>query len=710
MHPPDTSFEMGKRDPETCAARRMTRKLLYLICLILSAFWAPISHAAGSEKFSNPALTAKLISVEDGVAPNAGTLSLGLDLELADGWKAYWRSPGEVGFPPEIDWQGSENLAAAEIFWPAPERFTAFGIENFGYHDRVVLPIQVLLESSGKPANLVANVTLLTCAKICVPHDFILNLVIPAGIGIDADAAKLITEFADKIPADPAVSDIVVTSASLDADALIITASTPNAFQSPDVFPEMGYAFTFGKPDIRVSASGKELWAKLPLLARDDTITPLRVTLTDGARAVTAEPKWSTTAAKPPFELLRALPGLSQILTFAAFAFLGGLILNVMPCVLPVLSIKLASVLTHSDRPTNVVRGGFLMSALGVLTFMWALAAGVLILQTYGIRVGWGLQFQSPIFLTIMFMVLAIFAANLFGVFEISLPSRLQSGMANSGGRDGYVGDFATGAFAAVLATPCSAPFLGTAIAFALTGRAVDVVIIFTSLGLGLALPYLLFAARPEWISYLPKPGRWMVIVKWVLGLLLALTAFWLLWVLSSVAGRWVAIAILCLSLVFVFLAAFPSFRALERLSSLTAIAMAALLIAANFASEPIARPSSQNWIAFDRSEIPRLVSEGKTVFVDVTADWCLTCKANKALVLDRQPVVGLLRSDDVVTMQADWTRPDPKIARYLEANNRFGIPFNIVYGPNAPNGILLSEVLSTETIRTALTASRAEN
>ena len=350
------------------------------------------------------------------------------------------------------------------------------------------------------------------------------------------------------------------------------------------------------------------------------------------------------------------------------------------------------------------------MSALGVMTFMWALAAGILSLQAFGITVGWGLQFQSPVFLTIMFMILAVFAANLFGIFEMSLPSRLQSRLANSGGREGYLGDFATGAFAAVLATPCSAPFLGTAIAFALTGRSIDVIIIFTMLGIGLALPYLVFAARPEWITHLPKPGRWMVIIKWVLGLLLALTAAWLLWVLSGVAGIWVAMAVLGLSLGLVLLTVVPKLGTFTRMISLAATSIVAILTAMFFAAVPSAQTVSENWVAFDSGEIPRLVSQGKTVFVDVTADWCLTCKANKALVLDRNPVAQLLMSNDVIKMQADWTRPDPKIARYLEANNRFGIPFNIIYGPNAPNGILLSEVLSSGKIKTALEEARKQN
>ncbi|MFQ1701850.1 protein-disulfide reductase DsbD family protein [Loktanella agnita] len=673
--------------------------LLFLLCIL----WASNLMAEVSEPYTSPAVTARLISVENAVPPNATTLSLGLDLKLEDGWKAYWRSPGEVGLPPQISWEGSQNLASAEILWPAPERFTAFGIENFGYHDRVVLPVQALLEDGGRPARLEAQVTLLTCSEICVPHDFDLSLDLPAGIGIDLNAGDLITEFANKVPLDPAASGIAIDTAVLTDDALYVVASSDKSFAMPDVFPEMGPSFTFGKPDIRTNSTGTQVWAKLPLYARNDVVPQVQITLTDGPRAVTATPSWSQEIPQPPFTLVKSRPDLSQIMAIAIFALLGGLILNVMPCVLPVLSIKLTSLLNQGDRPVQHFRYSFLMSALGVLVFMWGLAAVILILQSVGITVGWGVQFQSPAFLAVMFLVLAVFAANLFCLFEISLPSGLQTRLARSGARAGYGGDFATGAFAAVLATPCSAPFLGTAVAFALTGRPVDVMVVFTALGLGLALPYLLFAWKPGLIRMMPKPGGWMIVIKWVLGALLAGTAAWLLWVLSGVAGAPVAAFVLVMAILFAVVAAFPKIGSVTRTVSLSAIAIFSIAMTGSFTSPAEARQVDPNWVVFDRGEIPRLVSQGKTVFVDVTADWCLTCKANKALVLDRAPVADRLQGDDVTPMQADWTRSDPAISRYLESYDRFGIPFNIVYGPNAPDGLILSEVLSTGAVMTAL-------
>lgn len=681
-----------------------------LLLILSSVFWASVSSAEASDPYSNPAITARLISVENAVPPNAITLSLGLDIQLAEGWKAYWRSPGEVGFPPQISWDGSSNVANVQILWPAPERFTAFGIENFGYHDRVVLPIQVTLETAGEPADIEAQVTLLTCSEICVPHDFTLSLALPVGVGIDLNAGDLITEFAAKVPLDPNASDIVIQTAVITEDALYVTASSSNSFSTPDLFPEMGPSFTFGKPDIRTNSAGTEVWAKLPLFARDEIVPPVQVTITDGSRAVTATPEWSQTIPGPPFELAAMLPDLAQVLAIAAFAFLGGLILNVMPCVLPVLSIKLTSVLNHGEKSAQDVRKGFLVSALGVLVFMWALAAAILLLQSVGVTVGWGLQFQSPVFLTIMFLVLIVFAANLFGIFEISLPSALQTRLASSSGREGYAGDFATGAFAAVLATPCSAPFLGTAIAFALTGRPLDVFVVFSALGLGLSLPYLIFAWKPGLVRMMPKPGKWMIAVKWFLGALLVGTALWLLWVLRGVAGLEVALIVLGLAVLFVCVATVRLPGSYTRLATLTGIAVFSLAITSSFTPSVEAKSLDQNWVAFERSEIPRFVSQGKTVFIDVTADWCLTCKANKALVLDRAPVSIRFLDDDVVAMQADWTRSDPAISRYLESYDRFGIPFNIIYGPSAPQGIVLSEVLSTNAVMDALDAAALRN
>lgn len=695
------------RQPKAIALPVALSAIALLMAAIAALFFAKGASAARSEAFENPAVTARLMTAENGVAPGAGTLSAGLDLELGEGWKTYWRSPGEVGIPPSVDWSGSQNVADVEVLWPAPERFTAFGIENFGYHDEVVFPLRVTLTKPGQPVRLRAHVNILTCSEICVPQTFALDLSLPAGTGIDSDAADRITMFAEKVPHEGPSAGITIDAAHLNEDmtALTLTARSATAFRSPDVFPELGIGTAFGKPDIRLAESGRMLWARLPVLAAAEPLLDLSVTVTDGSRAATLAPQLTESPPAPPFTIDRAGPGLGEVMGIALVALVGGLILNAMPCVLPVLSIKLSSVISSHGQDRGRVRAGFLISGLGVVAFMWLLAGVTLGVQSIGMSVGWGLQFQNPVFLALMFMLLALFSAKLFGAFEINLPSSLQTRLARGSGVAGYFGDFATGAFAAVLATPCSAPFLGTAVAFALSGRPVDILVVFSALGVGLALPYFAIALFPSLIAFLPRPGRWMGWIKLLLGGLLALTAVWLIWVLSGVGGGPATVAVVASTAALVLL----SLRRMPAPARWTAAAGAAALplLAAGLLADsgPVGQTTAAgtNWVPFDRTEIARQVSQGNVVFVDVTADWCLTCKANKALVLDRSPVAAALAAPGVIPMQADWTRPDDRISRYLENFNRFGIPFNAVYGPAAPNGIVLSEILSTSSVLDAL-------
>lgn len=676
------------------------------------------SLAASSEAFASNAVTARIISAQDGVPPGAETLSAGLDLALVDGWKTYWRSPGEVGIPPQVDWSRSENVADIEMQWPAPERFTAFGIENFGYSGAVVLPLKITLKEPGKPVLLAGEVKLLVCSDVCVPQSFELVLPLPQGAAIDSTSAGRISTFLARVPREGDKTGITKAIASVDEKQTVLTVelTSPDGFQDPDVFAELGAGTALGKPDIRLGDGGRRLWARIPILTvKTDLYHDPILTVTDGlARALTLSPDLVDAPPKPPFNLDQLVPGLGQLAWISIIAVLGGLILNVMPCVLPVLSIKLSSAIKAQGRDRRSVRLGFLFAAGGVMAFMWVLAAALFVLQQLGFAIGWGLQFQNPVFLALMFLVLAAFSANLFGLFEFRLPSGLQSRLANAGGPGGYGADFATGFFGAVLATPCSAPFLGTAIAFALGGRGIDILIVFSALGLGLALPYLLFAALPGLVSFLPRPGRWMIWLKSALGLLLLGTALWLLWVLTGVAGLLAAAVVTGLTVVLILVLSTPAAPSRARRLSIPLLVALPLFSAGFLATSP---PTTQvgaaekiTWIDFDRGEIARRVSRGEVVFLDVTADWCLTCKANKALVLERDPVLSALRANGVVPMQADWTRPDDRISQFLEANNRYGIPFNAVYGPAAPSGIVLSEILSANEVLDSLERARDLN
>lgn len=673
------------------------------------------AFSATSESFVSEPVDATIISAQDGVPPGAETLSAGLEINLADGWKTYWRSPGEVGIPPRIDWSGSENVAKVDMLWPAPERFTAFGIENFGYRDKVVFPLRVQLKDPGTPVHLNGSVDLLVCSDVCVPQAFDLKLALPSGSEIDTRSAERIGTFLERVPVEGAKTGINRAIASIDENwtALTLEMTSSSPFLTPDVFTELGPSTALGKPDIRLSEQGTKLWAQVPILRTDDTTPRVPLfTVTDGERAFSLKPKQIASPPVPPFSFQRLAPGVDQLVWIAFIAFLGGVVLNVMPCVLPVLSIKLSSAMKAHGREPHSVRAGFLVAAAGVMTFMWMLAATLFALQQLGFAVGWGLQFQNPIFLALMFVVLVLFAANLFGVFEFRLPAVLQTRLTTAGGTSGYAADFATGFFGAILATPCSAPFLGTAITFALAGRGVDILIVFTALGIGLALPYLIVASSPGAVRAIPKPGKWMIWVKAGMALLLTGTALWLLWVLSSVASLVAAITIVTLSLVLVLVFATKFVPTILRAVAILLIALLPMVLGVspeNTSAATVQRDAADKiaWLPFDRGEIARRVSRGEVVLLDVTADWCLTCKVNKALVLEREPVLSALQEKDVALMQADWTRPSDRIARFLESNNRYGIPFNAVYGPGSPKGTILSEVLSSDSVLEALSNAR---
>lgn len=693
----------------------MFRQLLRAFVVVgLATLFSQSAFAATSDFVTKPAVKARLITVQDGVPEDTAVLSAGLQLLLDEGWKTYWRSPGEVGIPPQVDWSASQNVASVQLEWPAPVRFTAFGIENFGYQGEVVFPLQIQLENPGKPAILAAKMSVLVCSDICVPQTLDLSLMLPKGSEIDRNSGALIAKYAKKIPLEGEQAGVETARAFIDEDRteFIVELAATNALKHPDVFPELGAGTALGKPDIRLSEADTRVWARFPILSFNEaTFDVPSVTITDGPEhAFAVQPGLVTTALAPPFSIDAIVPGVDEMVWIVVVAFLGGLILNVMPCVLPVLSIKLTSALKFNGQNTAAVRAGFLASAFGVMVFVWGLAFVLFALQRMGIAVGWGLQFQNPVFLAVMVLVLIIFSGNLFGAFEILLPPSLQTWLSNKEAGQGYRADFFTGLFGAVLATPCSAPLLGTAIAFALAGRGVDILIVFTSLGLGLAAPYLIVAAVPALVKFLPKPGRWMLFLKVLLGFMLSGTVLWLLWVLSSVAGLPVSLTVLTLALALV--AVLSMRRGTARLRFLGSGVLAGLALVAPLALSqapqvPQEEQALLEWVEFDRSKIAPLVSQGQVVFVDVTADWCLTCKANKVLVLDREPVRSALNAESVTAMRADWTRPDKKISRYLSGYNRFGIPFNAVYGPAAPDGIVLPELLTTSEVMEALAAAR---
>jgi suppressor for copper-sensitivity B len=661
----------------------------------------------------------RLIAARGGLNGDSDIL-LGLHFQLAEGWKIYWRSPGDAGLPPELDWGVAENLEQAEIAWPLPHRFSLFGLETFGYGGEIVLPIKATAARADAPLGIDARLSYLACAEICIPHEERVRLSLPArGAGDSGTPANMIRAALDAVPGNGEAVGLRLERAVLtgtpEDPALRVVARSQAPFKAADVMAEGPPGFAFGKPETVIADNGRQATLTLPVMQSPSSKgvlegKPITLTLADPEREIGME---ATVIARHADATAAGNPaGFVSLATMLGLAVLGGLILNLMPCVLPVLSIKLLSAVSHGGRAKGEVRLSFLASAAGIVTSFLVLAGGLLALKGAGLAIGWGIQFQQPVFLTAMAVVVTLFALNLFGLFEISLPGGL-SDVAAKAGREHHQhslgGAFMTGAFATLLATPCSAPFLGTAVGFALSRGAMEIILIFAALGLGLALPYLLVAAFPGLAARLPRPGPWMIRVKQVLGLALAGTAAWLLSVLWQQVG---ATATTVAAVMLLAIAA--SFWLLRPDSALRRAlpAAVAVLVAATLASPLVLGGGGKStaqadlqgaWRALDEAAIARLVDEGKTVFVDVTADWCITCQVNKRLVIDTERMRERLRDPDVVTMRGDWTRPDENIARYLRGFGRYGIPFNAVYGPGAPEGLALPEILSIEAVTQAL-------
>ncbi len=680
------------------------RKIGALAGLLLGLSWVGTAFAgvADSGWSVNEQGQLRLVSAVTAVG-DSGSVQLGLEFHLKPGWKIYWRSPGDAGYPPSIDWKGSDNLAEAVMSWPAPHRFSVSGLETMGYKDEVVLPIVARLNDATRPLSLRAAVDYLVCQVTCVPQRADLVLDLPAGKAEAGPDAHVINRYLARVPSDGARQGLSLVSATAtDSGAMTVVVAADPPLENPDLFVERADQMQFGKPKVHLEQRGRRVvFETMPVAGTGEGSLfdkPVTLTVVDGNRGMEVV---SGVARPEPG------PRLGKLFAIMGVALLGGLILNVMPCVLPVLSLKVLGLIGHAGAERRHIRAGFLASAAGILSSFLVLALVTSLIKAAGASVGWGIQFQQPLFLVVMVMIITLFAANLFGLYEIPLPQWAAEAGRGKGNPHSLMGHFAAGAFATLLATPCSAPFLGTAIGFALAHGPFEIFTIFILLGLGMALPYLAVATWPQLAQRLPRPGKWMITVRRVLAVVLVGTAAWLLMVLAVEAGREAGMIVGGLmAAALLVLAAGRRLPSMARLAAVALLAVGAL--AASYGTVP--RPAAPTptalkglWKPFDKEALAKYVAQGKVVFVDVTAEWCLTCQVNKATVVYRGKVADKLASGDVIAMQADWTRPDEAIAAYLASFGRYGIPFDAVYGPGAPDGLALPELLTEDAVLEAL-------
>jgi thiol:disulfide interchange protein len=666
---------------------------------------------------AGPHVSASLIAETKNIVPGQ-PLHLALRQHIQDGWHTYWSNPGESGLPTMIDWSLPIGFSAEPISWPIPERFTAGPVVGYGYKHDVILPVTIDVPAGLQPGSIVmlsAHASWLACSDICVPEDVKLSLSVPVGTTLEGDSDW--TEAFATARAQLPTSNPFRTTATASTAEVILRIATGDATRLRNVtfFPADADVID-SEAAQSVVANSEELVVKL---RRDTTKSPPSqlngvLTFTDLA----AQGVQTTGAISISAPIGSPTSNGYPLLAFVAavlLAFAGGIVLNLMPCVLPVLSIKVLALVRHTQSTTREIRLQGLAYAAGVLA-SFAIIGGVLIgLRSAGAEIGWGFQLQSPIVVGLMVYLLFAVGLSLSGVFEIG--GRMTAIGGDLASRKGYSGSFFTGALATLVATPCTGPFMAASIGYAITQPWYVSLAVLEAVGAGLAFPYVLIAFSPRARGALPKPGVWMVRLKEILAFPVYGTAVWLMYVLSQqvdAAETIVALAglVLIAFSAWLYNAVYLNDGLLGRwgvgLSALSvAGAMGLLFLIGDEGGSrgaPIATGERQDWQPFSLSRLETLRAEGRAVFVDFTAAWCITCKVNERIALGDGAVIKAFADGGVATLRADWTRQDVDITRMLEANGRAGVPLYLFYPRAGATGerkspIILPQLLTASSV-----------
>jgi thiol:disulfide interchange protein len=671
------------------------RTLIWILALLLAA--APGAWAAESTPVASTRATASLVTDVDSIAPGR-PFHAALRLRLASGWHTYWRNPGDAGEAPQLDFTLPQGVAASPVAWPAPEREREGPLATYAYTGEVLLPVTIT--GATDATTLILNANWLVCSKICVPESGSFRLDLPAGDGAASAEAPLFAAAAARTPRPSPWPARIAPDGTLVVPGLTGVRDAWFAPATPGTI-------TASAPQAVVQTSE----ALLLRLARDAGFKPEShlvgvLTVTDGAgqtNALEIDAAPGPAPAAPP-----AGPGLARLL---GLALLGGLVLNLMPCVFPVLAVKAVGLagLVGARRRQAVAHGGAYTA--GVLAAFAVLGAALLAARAAGGAAGWGFQFQSPWFVAAIAWLLFAVGLNLSGVYAVG-GGRLAGTGQELAARKGLAGSFFTGLLAVVVATPCTAPFMGVAVAGALAAPPVAALAVFLAMGLGLAAPYLALTLIPGLARLLPRPGRWMERLRQVLAFPMYAAAAWLVWVMSAEAGPPGVLAALA-GIVLIGLAGWAlglaqsSGRRLPGwIAAGAALAALAVLPGIGAAPPPAqATAAVTDSEAFSPARLAALRQEGRPVFVDATAAWCVTCLVNERLVLDTPGVRRAFAERGVAYLRADWTRQDADITAFLRAHGRDGVPLYVFYPGSGQPPVLLPQILTERAVLDALEA-----
>lgn len=690
--------------------KTLRKSLLFLFGLIVAT---PALAQAIDEL---PKVHARLVA-EDQSVPPGGSVTIALEENIRDGWHTYWINPGDAGAPSEIKWTLPQGWSADPIQWPTPKRLPVGPLMDYGYEGKLWLLQKLTVPADAKLGDTVtlkAAVDWLVCKDICVPEDTTLSLPVKIGplaanpaVAKDFAAARNLLPVAspwklnyslsktlDIYAAAPALAAAHPVEASFFPDKPgIVKGSAPQTMG----FSKDGLVLRL-QPGDKASAKGP-LTGVLVLKSSDGSIQALDVSAPAGAVPSVFGGGETAGASEAGIGLVLAM----------LFAFIGGLILNVMPCVLPILAMKALALAGHSGRAHHeATKEGFAYSAGAVGSFL-LFGLVIVLLRQGGAVVGWGFQLQEPIAVAGFALLIFAVGLNLSGVFEVGSVT-IGDSLAQ---KSGPLGAFFTGVLAVAVAAPCTAPFMAAALGFALTQSVVSALLIFLALGLGFALPFLILAVWPKALSFLPKPGTWMLRLKQFLAFPMYGAAAWLVWVLAQESGA-NGVALVLAAMVALALAAWlwTSTRDLKVTGRGLGTIAAVLVVLAGLygvsllhgvTAAPPPTPASASAEPFTPERLASLRASGKPVFVDATAAWCITCLVNEQAVLSRPDIQAAFNDRHVVYLVADWTNRNDTITKLLGENGRSGVPLYLYFAPGVNKPVILPQILTESGVMDAL-------
>jgi thiol:disulfide interchange protein DsbD len=704
--------------------------LLIAVCAFTTGASAQISFtskASANTVVSTGQVRAELLAwAPDGVEPGK-PVWVGLQLVHLPEWHTYWKNAGDSGLPTQLEWTLPAGVSAGDIAWPTPKKIPIGTLANYGYEGTVLLPVPLTVAPGFNAANLDIRLkaSWLVCKKECIPQEGDFSLQIPVRSSTGSSSGLFAAAFAaSPQPLGASGSQVQVSANTLQ----VALAGLPAGLQGKtlEVFPETGSVIEPAGP-WQQAWQGAVWTAQLPLSSQrseSPRLMPLVVALDQAAYRieVPVQGDWPAVAAaatvSPALEAAlqanAALgatligPGAPSLTLVAALlgALLGGLILNLMPCVFPVLAIKVMSFAKEKSRATRL-RGGLAYTAGVVLSFL-ALGALLLALRATGEQLGWGFQLQSPAVVAALAVLFTLIGLNLAGLFEFGsvVPGRVAGLQA----KNPTLNAFLTGVLATAIASPCTAPFMGASLGYAIGLPAWQALAVFAAIGLGMALPYLAASAVPAVARALPRPGAWMVTFKQLMAFPMFATVAWLVWVLGQQSGIDGAGALLALLVLMALVLWSLTLRGRTRVVAATlSIALGAFGVWAMgqnvikpLATSSVAAAASDRWQAWAPGRVEQLAAQGQNVFVDFTAAWCVTCQYNKKTTLAHADVLADMAAKQVVLLRADWTRRDPAVTAALAQLGRNGVPVYVIYKPGrAP--VVLSEILSVADVRAEL-------